>query len=133
MILLLCLHSVYCCVHGYQGQPHEAIAKFRRQVEQIVGGVMHAKQPWFHGKLSRGDAEARMRNHALNDGLFLVRERDQQGSYAICLAHRKSLFHYLLDIDVDGLLSITDGRKFDTLLAVSGDGAVKPFGHDSVR
>ena len=84
-----------------------------------MGSLIQSQQPWFHSKLSRGDAEKRMRQHRLIDGLFLVRERDQQGSYAICLAHRSSLYHYLLDIDVDGLLSITDGRKFDTLLAVS--------------
>ena len=102
-----------------QGEPHEAIAKFRRQVEQIVGAVIQTKQPWFHGKLTRVDAEKRMNQHLpLKDGCFLVRERDQQGSYAVCLAHRQTVFHYLLDIDVDSLLSISNGRKFDTLLAV---------------
>eukprot|EP00117_Sycon_ciliatum_P044633 scpid53272/ scgid5489/ Tyrosine-protein kinase SYK len=114
---------------GFRGEPHEAIAKFRRQVEQIVGAVIQTKQPWFHGKLTRVDAEKRMNQHLpLKDGCFLVRERDQQGSYAVCLAHRQTVFHYLLDIDVDSLLSISNGRKFDTLLAVVDHYSRKPDG-----
>lgn len=85
----------------------------------MVGAAMHGKQSWFHGSIGREEAEKRMRSRSLIDGLFLVRERDTAGSYSMCLSHRGQLYHYLLDVDSDQLLSIQDGRKFDTLLSVS--------------
>ena len=108
-------------MHGFffQGDAHEVIARFRRQVEQMVGAAMQIKQSWFHSSISRDLAEKRMRSRALIDGLFLVRQRETSGSYSMCLAHRGQLYHYLLDVDSEQLLSIQDGRKFDTLLSVS--------------
>lgn len=39
-------------------------------------------------------------------------------SYAICVAHNQRIYHYLLERNNDGLLSIQKGRKFENLLQV---------------
>ena len=59
-----------------------------------------------------------MRSYGLRDGLFLVRERTQVNSFALCLGHRNQIYHYLLDMNNQGQLSIENGRKFENLLQV---------------
>ena len=44
-----------------------------------MGGILHRKQLWFHGAISREESELRMRNYGIKDGLFLVRERTKVG------------------------------------------------------
>ena len=42
----------------------------------------------------------------------------QVNSYAMCLCHNGQIFHYLLDMNVLGQMSIENGRKFENLLQV---------------
>ena len=44
-----------------------------------MGGILHRKQLWFHGAISREESELRMRNYGIKDGLFLVGERTKVG------------------------------------------------------
>ena len=83
-----------------------------------MGGILHRKQQWFHGSISREESEYRMRACGLRDGLFLVRERTQVNSFALCLVFQNVLYHYLLDMNPLGQLSIENGRKFENLLQV---------------
>ena len=79
---------------------------------------MHRKQLWFHGPISREESERRMKSYGVRDGLFLVRERTQVNSFALCLVFRNDIYHYLLDMNSLGQLSIENGRKFENLLQV---------------
>lgn len=104
---------------GYQEfQVNDALLKRRSAFEQLLGGILHKKQQWFHGAINREESERRMRSYGLRDGLFLVRERTQVNSFALCLGHRNQIYHYLLDMNNQGQLSIENGRKFENLLQV---------------
>lgn len=83
-----------------------------------MGGILHRKQLWFHGPISRDESEYRIRNYGVRDGLFLVRERTQVNSFALCVSFRSEVYHYLLDMNTLGQLSIENGRKFENLLQV---------------
>ena len=97
---------------------NDALLKRRSAFEQLLGGILHRKQLWFHGPISREESERRIKTYGLKDGLFLVRERTQVNSFALCLAYRGEIFHYLLDMNTLGQLSIENGRKFENLLQV---------------
>ena len=47
-----------------------------------MGGILHRKQLWFHGAISRDESERRMRSYGIKDGLFLVRERTKVSAAA---------------------------------------------------
>ena len=99
-------------------QVQQALCYRRAAFEQLVGGILHKTQTWFHGNLSREESETLLRRFGLKDGTFLVRERVDANSYAICVAHNQRIYHYLLERNNDGLLSIQKGRKFENLLQV---------------
>ena len=99
-------------------QIKDALLKRRGAFEQLVGGILHRKQGWFHGAISREESEQRMRRFGLQDGLFLVRERTQVNSFALCVVFNQQVYHYLLDMNSLGQLSIENGRKFENLLQV---------------
>ncbi|CAH2294389.1 tyrosine- kinase SYK isoform X2 [Pelobates cultripes] len=84
--------------------------------------------PWFHGKISREDSEALLLNGPKTNGTFLIRERDNNGSYALCLLHDKKVSHYRIDRDKTGKLSIPEGKKFDTLWQLVEHYSYKPDG-----
>jgi hypothetical protein len=99
-------------------QVNDALLKRRSAFEQLVGGILHRKQLWFHGPITRDESEYRIRNYGVRDGLFLVRERTQVNSFALCVVFRSEVYHYLLDMNSLGQLSIENGRKFENLLQV---------------
>lgn len=47
-----------------------------------------------------------------------MRERTQVNSFALCVVFRSEVYHYLLDMNNLGQLSIENGRKFENLLQV---------------
>ncbi len=81
------VHTTYItCYHDNQISPspplqeHQvshALLKRRSAFEQLVGGILHRKQLWFHGAIDRPESEQRMKMYGLKDGLFLIRERTQ--------------------------------------------------------
>lgn len=50
--------------------------------------------------------------------LCRIREKENQGSYALCLLNEGKVVHYRIEKDKRGKLSIPDGKKFDTLCQV---------------
>lgn len=103
---------------GYGPQQVQDALSFRRAAfEQLVGGILHRTQKWFHGNITREESEARIR-HNMKENSFLVRERVDANSYAICLCHKQRIYHYLLERNNDGLFSIHGGRKFENLIQV---------------
>uniref|UniRef100_A0A2K6F665 Tyrosine-protein kinase n=1 Tax=Propithecus coquereli TaxID=379532 RepID=A0A2K6F665_PROCO len=102
-----------------QGQALEqAIISQKPQLEKLIATTAHEKMPWFHGKISREESEQIVLIGSKTNGKFLIRARDNNGSYALCLLHEGKVLHYRIDKDKTGKLSIPDGKKFDTLWQV---------------
>ena len=112
-----CMYSVLLTLNQ-EHQVNDALLKRRSAFEQLVGGMLHRKQLWFHGPITRDESEYRIRHYGVRDGLFLVRERTQVNSFALCVSFRSEVYHYLLDMNSLGQLSIENGRKFENLLQV---------------
>ncbi|XP_052633967.1 tyrosine-protein kinase SYK isoform X3 [Harpia harpyja] len=93
----------------------QAIISQKPQLEKLIATTAHEKMPWFHGRISREESEHRILIGSRNNGKFLIRERDSNGSYALCLLNDGKVLHYRIDRDKTGKLSIPDGKRFDTL------------------
>jgi hypothetical protein len=71
------------------------------------------KQPWFHGQLSRPDAESRLEKLGSKDGLFLVRQSPRNPGVlvlSVCYQMRDDTGKYHIDggpkfVDVNTLIS----------------------------
>ncbi|XP_057354440.1 tyrosine-protein kinase SYK isoform X2 [Manis pentadactyla] len=112
-----------------QGQALEqAIISQKPQLEKLIATTAHEKMPWFHGKISRDESEQIVLIGSKTNGKFLIRARDGNGSYALCLLHEGKVLHYRIDKDKTGKLSIPDGKKFDTLWQLVEHYSYKPDG-----
>ncbi|XP_010605903.1 tyrosine-protein kinase SYK isoform X1 [Fukomys damarensis] len=112
-----------------QGQALEqAIISQKPQLEKLIATTAHEKMPWFHGNISRGESEQIVLIGSKMDGKFLIRARDNNGSYALCLLHEGKVLHYRIDKDKTGKLSIPEGKKFDTLWQLVEHYSYKPDG-----
>ncbi|XP_004684542.1 PREDICTED: tyrosine-protein kinase SYK [Condylura cristata] len=112
-----------------QGQALEqAIISQKPQLEKLIATTAHEKMPWFHGKISRDESEQIVLIGSKINGKFLIRARDNHGSYALCLLHEGKVLHYRIDKDKTGKLSIPDGKKFDTLWQLVEHYSYKPDG-----
>ncbi|XP_066471098.1 tyrosine-protein kinase SYK [Tiliqua scincoides] len=100
-------------LHGHALE--QAIISQKPQLEKLIATTAHMKMPWFHGMISREESEHRVLLGTRTNGKFLIRQRDHNGSYALCLLHDEKVAHYRIDVDKRGKLSIPDGKKFDTL------------------
>ncbi|XP_022077509.1 tyrosine-protein kinase SYK isoform X1 [Acanthochromis polyacanthus] len=106
----------------------QAIISQRPQLEKLIATTAHERMPWFHGTITREDSEPRLQNGSRTNGKFLIRQRDLNGSYALCLLHEGQVMHYRIDKDRAGKLSIPDGKKFDTLWQLVEHYSYKPDG-----
>ncbi|XP_012946794.1 tyrosine-protein kinase CSK isoform X2 [Aplysia californica] len=74
--------------------------------------TLHA-MPWFHGKISRGEAEQLLQPR--QDGLFLVRESNNYpGDYTLCVCHEAKVEHYHILIQ-NNRLTIDEEVYFKSL------------------
>ncbi|NXN08065.1 KSYK kinase, partial [Indicator maculatus] len=106
----------------------QAIISQKPQLEKLIATTAHEKMPWFHGRISREESEHRILVGLRNNGKFLIRERDSNGSYALCLLSDGKVLHYRIDRDKTGKLSIPDGKRFDTLWQLVEHYSYKPDG-----
>uniref|UniRef100_A0AAQ5XE06 Tyrosine-protein kinase n=1 Tax=Amphiprion ocellaris TaxID=80972 RepID=A0AAQ5XE06_AMPOC len=106
----------------------QAIISQRPQLEKLIATTAHERMPWFHGTITREDSEPRLQNGSRTNGKFLIRQRDSNGSYALCLLHEGQVMHYRIDKDRNEKLSIPDGKKFDTLWQLVEHYSYKPDG-----
>ncbi|XP_074547299.1 tyrosine-protein kinase SYK isoform X1 [Halichoeres trimaculatus] len=106
----------------------QAIISQRPQLDKLIATTAHERMPWFHGLITREDSEPRLQRGSRTNGKFLIRQRDQKGSYALCLLHEGQVMHYRIDKDSSGKLSIPDGKKFDTLWQLVEHYSYKPDG-----
>ncbi|NWS76319.1 KSYK kinase, partial [Crotophaga sulcirostris] len=106
----------------------QAIISQKPQLEKLIATTAHERMPWFHGRISREESEHRILIGSRNNGKFLIRERDSNGSYALCLLNDGKVLHYRIDRDKTGKLSIPDGKRFDTLWQLVEHYSYKPDG-----
>ncbi|XP_069817791.1 tyrosine-protein kinase SYK isoform X3 [Dendropsophus ebraccatus] len=112
-----------------QGEALEqAIISQKPQLEKLIATTAHERMPWFHGSIPREESEQLLLNGVKANGTFLIRERDNNGSYALCLVHDRKVSHYRIDRDKTGKLSIPEGKKFDTLWQLVEHYSYKPDG-----
>ncbi|RLV83713.1 hypothetical protein DV515_00016384 [Chloebia gouldiae] len=93
----------------------QAIISQAPQVEKLVATTAHERMPWYHGNISREEAERRLYAGAQPDGKFLLREKKENRAYALSVVYGKTVYHYRVDHDKSGKYSIPEGTKFDTL------------------
>ena len=71
--------------------------------------------PWFHGKITRDEAERLLKPSESKDGLFLVRESTNfPGDYTLCVCFQSKVEHYRVIVR-DNLLTIDEEEHFETL------------------
>jgi hypothetical protein len=72
------------------------------------------KHSWFHGNITRAEAELSL-SSGIN-GSFLVRESESKpGQFSISLRYDGRVFHYRIHFDAGGKCYVTPESKFDTL------------------
>uniref|UniRef100_A0A8C3KJX9 Tyrosine-protein kinase n=1 Tax=Calidris pygmaea TaxID=425635 RepID=A0A8C3KJX9_9CHAR len=106
----------------------QAIISQAPQVEKLIATTAHERMPWYHGNITRDEAERRLYSGAQPDGKFLLRERKENGAYALSLVYGKTVYHYRIDQDKSGKYSIPEGTKFDTLWQLVEYLKLKPDG-----
>ena len=72
------------------------------------------KHSWFHGNITRAEAELSL-SSGIN-GSFLVRESESKpGQFSISLRYDGRVFHYRIHFDAGAKCYVTPESKFDTL------------------
>lgn len=100
--------------HRLSGSPSTA----QSSVPNIA---IHLAQPWFHGKLSREEAQRLITQQGLIDGVFLLRDsQSNPKTFVLSLCHMQKIKHFqILPVDDEGELfySLDDGHtKFTDLI-----------------
>ena len=68
--------------------------------------------PGFFGKMTRTEAEGAIKDHGAVNGQYLIRICPLTGKYSISLSARGNIFHYLVKVSPEGLMSLSEGRTF---------------------
>ncbi|CAJ1060941.1 tyrosine-protein kinase ZAP-70 [Xyrichtys novacula] len=112
----------------------QAIISQAPQLEKLIATTAHEKMPWYHGKITRQEGERRLYSGAQPDGKFLVRDREESGTFALSMMYGKTVYHYQILHDKSGKYSMPEGTKFDTIwqlveyLKMKADGLVTVLG-----
>ncbi|KAK7099740.1 tyrosine-protein kinase SYK-like [Littorina saxatilis] len=93
-----------------------AMGPLRDTLVKRVAGNLHTDMPWFHGKLSRQEAEDRLEKDGHEEGKFLIRQKDEKDTFALTLSSEGRPRHYLIALKQDSRLAIEDGPRFDCLM-----------------
>ncbi|XP_018425474.1 PREDICTED: tyrosine-protein kinase ZAP-70 isoform X2 [Nanorana parkeri] len=105
----------------------QAIISQAPQVEKLIATTAHEQMAWYHGNISRSEAERKLYSGAQPDGKFLIRKR-KEAEYALSIVYGKTVYHYKIDFDKSGRYAIPDGTKFDTLWQLVEYLKLKPDG-----
>ncbi|XP_070764694.1 tyrosine-protein kinase ZAP-70 isoform X3 [Enoplosus armatus] len=106
----------------------QAIISQAPQLEKLIATTAHEKMPWYHGKVSRLEGERRLYSGAQPDGKFLVRDREESGTFALSMMYGKTVYHYQVLQDKSGKYSMPEGTKFDTIWQLVEYLKMKPDG-----
>ncbi|XP_068445900.1 tyrosine-protein kinase ZAP-70 isoform X6 [Clinocottus analis] len=125
---------------GLEGEAMEqAIISQAPQLEKLIATTAHEKMPWYHDKVTRQEGERRLYSGVQPDGKFLVRDRQESGSFALSVVYGKTVYHYQILQDKSGKYSMPEGTKFDTIwqlveyLKMKPDGLVTNLGEACVN
>ncbi|KAI2648342.1 Tyrosine-protein kinase CSK [Labeo rohita] len=89
-------------------------ANYVQKREGVKSGGKLSLMPWFHGKITREQAERLL--YPPETGLFLVREStNYPGDYTLCVSCDGKVEHYRI-IYHDGKLSIDEEEYFENLM-----------------
>ncbi|KAF3843065.1 hypothetical protein F7725_001914 [Dissostichus mawsoni] len=82
---------------------------------------LHLGQPWFHGKLSREEAQRIITQQGLIDGIFLLRDsQSNPKTFVLSLCHMQKIKHFqIIPVDDDGELFYSlddDQTRFTDLI-----------------
>ncbi|KAL8577790.1 hypothetical protein ACOMHN_001659 [Nucella lapillus] len=94
----------------------KALGPMRDQLVKRVALNMHVDMPWWHGKISRPQAETRLLHDGHQDGKFLVRQRDDKNTFALTLSYDGILRHYLIGQKTDSRFAIEEGPRFEFIM-----------------
>ncbi|XP_076860405.1 tyrosine-protein kinase ZAP-70 isoform X2 [Brachyhypopomus gauderio] len=106
----------------------QAIMSQAPQLEKLIATTAHEKMAWYHGKITRTEGERRLYSGSQPDGKFLVRERDESGTFALSVMYGKTAYHYRILHDKSGKYSMPEGTKFDTVWQLVEYLKMKPDG-----
>ncbi|MBN3306531.1 ZAP70 kinase, partial [Amia calva] len=95
---------------------------------QLIATTAHEKMPWYHGKIKRTEGERRLYSGVQPDGKFLVRDRDEMGTFALSMMYGKTAYHYQIIQDKSGRYSMPEGTIFDTIWQLVEYLKLKPVG-----
>lgn len=117
----------------------QAIISQAPRLEKLIATTAHEKMSWYHNKIDRKEGERRLYSGAQPDGKFLVRDREEAGTYALSMIYGKTVYHYQIHEDKSGKYSMPEGTKFDTIwqlveyLKMKPDGLVTVLGEACVN
>ncbi|KAF7661744.1 hypothetical protein LDENG_00255160 [Lucifuga dentata] len=106
----------------------QAIISQAPQLEKLIATTAHEKMSWYHGKISRQEGERQLYSGVQPDGKFLVRDREESGSFALSMMYGKTVYHYQILQDKSGKYSMPEGTKFDTIWQLVEYLKMKPDG-----
>ncbi|KAG5276441.1 hypothetical protein AALO_G00132060 [Alosa alosa] len=106
----------------------QAIISQAPQLEKLIATTAHEKMAWFHGKIARQEGERRLYSGIQPDGKFLVRQKDDSGTFALSLMYGKTAYHYQIQLDKSGKYFMPEGTKFDTVWQLVEYLKMKPDG-----
>ncbi|XP_054646905.1 tyrosine-protein kinase ZAP-70 [Dunckerocampus dactyliophorus] len=112
----------------------QAIISQAPQLEKLIATTAHEKMLWYHGKIPRQESERLLYSGTQTDGKFLIRDREEPGTFALSVMYGKSVYHYQILQGKSGKYSMPEGTKFDTLwqlveyLKIKPDGLVTSLG-----
>ncbi|KAI7798161.1 tyrosine-protein kinase ZAP-70, partial [Triplophysa rosa] len=106
----------------------QAVISQAPQLEKLIATTAHEKMPWFHGKIARQEGERRLYSGSQPDGKFLVRDREEFGTFALSVTYGKTVYHYQILHDKSGKYAMPEGTKFDTVWQLVEYLKMKPDG-----
>uniref|UniRef100_A0A8C7KCA8 Tyrosine-protein kinase n=2 Tax=Oncorhynchus kisutch TaxID=8019 RepID=A0A8C7KCA8_ONCKI len=106
----------------------QAIISQAPQLEKLIATTAHERMPWYHSKIPRQEGERRLYSGAQPDGKFLIRDREESGTFALSLMYGKTTYHYQILHDKSGKYSMPEGTKFDTVWQLVEYLKMKPDG-----
>jgi hypothetical protein len=84
--------------------------------------IPDSEQPWFHGRMSRQDAEKLLMGAAATNGLFLVRQSERsETDYALSFAYNRRCYHNRIMKAEGGGYKNTKGTTWPSLALMVND------------
>ncbi|PAA56553.1 hypothetical protein BOX15_Mlig002125g1 [Macrostomum lignano] len=103
---------VHCCSSCTAcGCGGATAGRHQQATQDFRSAVSPAGQAYFHGRLTREQAEEQLLARGAADGLFLLRA-STGGNYAVSICHAGRVLHYSVERQPDGAYRIANGRAF---------------------